>query len=237
MFAVAANLIKAKPRGKQMSPPRAQRQSRKNDAPMQPKRGGWNKGVAVGSMRPLDEEQIRAIRRILKQKMLLRDLALFETALSTMLRGGDVLHLKVSDVRDSVGTMRQNFTVRAKKTGRPVSVGMSDTAKSAVRDLIKSLGLGQADYLFTAAGDPHGEPLTTVSYRRFIKQWCNWIHVDPAAFSTHSLRRTRAAIIYRETGNLRAVQLLLGHASIDMTQRYLGVEEKQALELAKRYEV
>lgn len=200
-------------------------------------RGGWNKGVVVGAMRPLDDEQIRAVRRVLKQKGLTRDLALFETALSTMLRGGDVLSLRVSDVRDGTGTMREAATVRMAKTDKPIQVGFSATARKANADLIAERGLGQADYLFTAIDDPHGEPLTTVSYRRLIKQWCAWIHVDPAAFSTHSLRRTRAAIIYRETGNLRAVQLLLGHSSIDMTQRYLGIEEKQALDLAKRYEV
>lgn len=201
------------------------------------RRGGWNKGRIVGAMQPLDEEQIRAIRRILKAKSMARELALFEVALSTMLRGGDVLKLRVSDVRDGTGAMRPSCTVRMDKTGKTIAVSLSDTAQAAAQALIKAKGLGQADYLFTAAGDPHGEPLSTVSYRRFIKQWCAWIHVDPAAFSTHSLRRTRAAIIYRETGNLRAVQLLLGHSSIEMTQRYLGVEEKHALDIARRYEV
>lgn len=197
----------------------------------------WNAGKSVGPKKPLDADTLNSLRRILKAKGKVRDLALLETAISTMLRGSDVLRLGVNDVRDSNGEIVSTFTFRMKKTGKGVTVTLSDAARDALGVLIEDQGKRGSDYLFTARNDTHGEPITTTSFRRSIKSWCELVHLDPAAFSTHSLRRTNATWLYKRTGNLRAVQLLLGHSNISMTQRYLGVDMDDAILLAQRNQI
>lgn len=79
--------------------------------------------------------------------------------------------------------------------------------------------------------------MTTRQYARLVDEWIAAIGLAPAAYGTHSLRRTKAALIYRKTGNIRAVQLLLGHTKLDSTVRYLGVEVEDALSLAEGIDV
>ena len=74
-------------------------------------------------------------------------------------------------------------------------------------------------------------------YARLVGDWIRGIGLDPCQFGTHSLRRTKATLIYRRTGNLRAVQLLLGHIKIESTVRYLGVEVDDALAIAEQIDV
>ncbi len=81
---------------------------------------------------------------------------------------------------------------------------------------------------------PH---ISTRQYARLLKGWVSAIGLEPSAYGTHSMRRTKAAQIYKKTGNLRAVQLLLGHTKMDSTVRYLGVELDDALEIAERVEI
>lgn len=201
------------------------------------KRGGQNKGQVVGAKRPFTEAQIQGLRLALTTKGMVRDLALFETALSTMLRSGDLVRLKVSDVRDGFGQIRHSFTVRMEKTSKPVTVTLSETAREAVKALIACSYVDDQHYLFTAPTRTKGEHIASITYRKLVKDWCRLIHLDPSQYSTHSLRRTRPSIMYRRTGNLRAIQLLLGHGDIGMTQRYLGIEEEDALDLARQHEV
>lgn len=75
--------------------------------------------------------------------------------------------------------------------------------------------------------------LGTRQYARIVDSWVRQIGLDPAAYGTHSMRRTKASLIYRRTKNLRAVQLLLGHAKIESTVRYLGIDVDDALEMAE----
>jgi len=79
--------------------------------------------------------------------------------------------------------------------------------------------------------------MSTRQYARLVTRWVTIIGLDPGLYGTHSLRRTKATLIYRRTGNLRAVQLLLGHAKIESTVRYLGVEVDDALALAEQVDV
>lgn len=79
--------------------------------------------------------------------------------------------------------------------------------------------------------------MTTRQYARLVSDWIGSIGSDPSVFGTHSLRRTKATLIYRRTGNLRAVQLLLGHTKIESTVRYLGIELDDALAIAEQVEV
>lgn len=82
-----------------------------------------------------------------------------------------------------------------------------------------------------------GQAMTTRQYARLVADWIAGIGLDQHGFGTHSLRRTKATLIYRRTGNLRAVQLLLGHTRVESTVRYLGIEVDDALAIAEQVEV
>lgn len=200
-------------------------------------KGPWNRGRAVGAKKPLTEDHLQVLRLRLRQDGALRDLALLEVSISTMLRGSDVRRLLVSDVRSPDGEIAETVTVRQQKTSKPITVSLSPKARDALAQLIDAEGKMGSSYLFTALRKPDGEPLTTRALRQSVKRWAGLVGLDPSAFSTHSLRRTQATTLYRKTGNLRAVQLLLGHANISATQRYLGIEAEDALKLLRRYQL
>jgi integrase len=92
------------------------------------------------------------------------------------------------------------------------------------------------DFLFQVRRG-NGRCLSTRQYARLLSEWIASIGLDPALFGTHSLRRTKATLIYRRTGNLRAVQLLLGHTKVESTVRYLGIEVDDALAIAEQIDV
>lgn len=83
----------------------------------------------------------------------------------------------------------------------------------------------------------HAGHIGTRQYARLVHEWVTAIGLRKAEYGTHSLRRTKAAMIYRATGNIRAIQVLLGHTKIENTVRYLGVEVEDALLLAERTEI
>lgn len=197
----------------------------------------WNKGRLVGAKRPFSEAHIQALRLALTTKGMVRDLAMFETALTTMLRSGDLLKLKVGDVRNSSGAFRPEMLVKMEKTSKPVTVDISGEARVALQAHIEASGIDDPHYLFTALGRARGEHLTPRAYRNIVKDWCRLIHLDPEQYSTHSLRRSQPSIIYNNTGNLRAVQVLLGHRNIGHTQKYLGVDEADALAVKRKHGV
>ena len=92
------------------------------------------------------------------------------------------------------------------------------------------------ELLFTSYRAPK-RSMTTRQYARLVSDWIGGVGLDPGLFGTHSLRRTKATLIYRRTGNLRAVQLLLGHTKIESTVRYLGIEVDDALAIAEQVDV
>jgi integrase len=126
--------------------------------------------------------------------------------------------------------------VRQKKTGRPVKFELTDQTRQAVDDYLKAAHKKPGEFLFTGRRGM-GQCMTTRQYARLISEWIASIGLDPKLFGTHSLRRTKATLIYRRTGNLRAVQLLLGHTKIESTVRYLGIEVDDALAIAEQVEV
>src|SRR6201981_2364923 len=134
------------------------------------------------------------------------------------LRGCDVVALRVEDVAPS-GYAVDRATVRQKKTGRSVRFELTEQTRQAVDDYIKAAGKKPGEFLFNGRGDPN-RCMTTRQYARLLSSWLATIGLDPHFFGTHSLRRTKATLIYRRTGNLRAVQLLLGHTKIESTVRY-----------------
>lgn len=211
--------------------------SRKKPTKTPAKPSVWNKGKVVGAKKPLDIDQLNGLRRILKDQGATRDLALLETHISTMLRASDVLALTVGDVVDHRGEIVSELVLAQEKTDKPIRVQLGDRARAALETWIVEAGKGAGDHLFTAKTNHHGPAMSHQAYHDIVKRWARLIHVNPSALGTHSLRRTMAAHIYKRTGNLRSVQLLLGHSSLAATERYLGVEVEDALELARKYQI
>ena len=195
----------------------------------------WNKGKLIGQKPPLRPKHVWAIRTQLQLANRRRDLALFNLAIDSKLRGCDLVTLKVEDIAPH-GYAVERATVRQRKTGHPVKFEITEHTRQAVDDYLKSKKPISGEYLFPGRRGPN-RSLTTRQYARLVSQWVSSIGLDQSLFGTHSLRRTKATLIYRRTGNLRAVQLLLGHTKIESTVRYLGVEVDDALEIAEQVDV
>ena len=199
------------------------------------KRAPWNKGKLIGARPPLRPKHVWSIRTRLLLEGRRRDLALFNLAIDSKLRGCDVVAVKVEDVARN-GYAMDRATVRQKKTGRPVKFELTDQTRQAIDDYLRDAGKKPGEFLFTGRR-AFGHCMTTRQYARLLSEWIASIGLDPKLFGTHSLRRTKATLIYRRTGNLRAVQLLLGHTKIESTVRYLGIEVDDALAIAEQVDV
>ena len=195
----------------------------------------WNEGKLIGARPPLRPKHVWSIRTRLLLERRIRDLALFNLAIDSKLRGCDVVAVRVEDVAPNGYTM-DRATVRQKKTGRPVKFELTDQARQAIDDYLKAASKKPGDFLFIGRRGV-GRCMTTRQYARLLAGWIASIGLDPKLFGTHSLRRTKATLIYRRTGNLRAVQLLLGHTKIESTVRYLGIEIDDALAIAEQVDV
>ena len=170
----------------------------------------WNKGKLVGAKPPLKPSHVWSIRTKLQIEGKKRDLARFNLAIDSYLRGCDVVAVCVDDVATS-GYLMDRATIRQKKTGRPVQFEVTDQTRQAIDEYLRPTVRKPSQFLFAGRGDKRG--LTTRRYARLVQEWVASIGLDPTKFGTHSLRRTKAVLIYRRTGNLRAVQLLLGHTA------------------------
>jgi integrase len=195
----------------------------------------WNKGMIIGPKPPFKLKEVWAIRIRLQLPGDVRNLALFNLAIDSKLRACDLVSIRVSDVTQGYMVV-QRATVMQKKTKRPVQFEISDQTRLAIRNLITQFNLTPSRFLFPSrmSSSPH---LSTRQYAKIVKDWVADIGLDPYAYGTHSLRRTKATLIYRRTKNLRAVQLLLGHTKLESTVRYLGIELDDALEIAEQTEV
>jgi integrase len=160
---------------------------------------------------------------------------MFNLAIDSKLRGCDVVSIRVEDVAAS-GYTADRATVRQRKTGRPVRFELSEQTRQAVDDYLKVANKRPGEFLFTSYR-ARERSMTTRQYARLVSDWIGGAGLDPRLFGTHSLRRTKATLIYRRTGNLRAVQLLLGHTKIESTVRYLGIEVDDALAIAEQVDV
>ena len=184
---------------------------------------------------PLTPQQVWAIRVRLQLANHKRDLALFNLALDSKLRGCDLVNLKVSDVQTG-DEIRPRAKIIQKKTGKPVQFEIMKQTRDALIDWIDQKELNIYDWLFPSCKN-RDLAMTTRQYGRIVKKWIGSIDLPKSSYATHSLRRTKATLIYRKTGNLRAVQLLLGHEKIDSTVKYLGVEFEDALALSESIEL
>lgn len=198
-------------------------------------RPAWNKGRIVGQKRPLMPKHVWAIRVRLEIAGNLRDLALFNLAIDSKLRGCDLVKLKVADVY-AAGQVKERASIIQSKTRKPVRFEITEgTRKSLLRWMDEPLMIG-SEYLWP--GRFHERlHISTRQYARLVRDWVKSIGLEPSAYGTHSMRRTKVAQIYRKTGNLRAVQLLLGHTKMDSTVRYLGVELEDALAISEAVEI
>ncbi|MEE4349713.1 MAG: tyrosine-type recombinase/integrase [Pacificimonas sp.] len=190
------------------------------------KKTPWNKGRLIGQKRPLQPKQVWSIRARLELAGNLRDLALFNLAIESKLRDCDLVPLRVADL--VVGdTVRERVSINQRKTRQPVKCDVSENTRKSILAWVASPEMRGCPMLFPSRfhDSPH---LSTRQYARLVREWVSAIGLDPSSYGTHSLRRTKAALIYRKTGNLRAVQPLLGHTKVDSTVRYLGVELEDA---------
>lgn len=158
----------------------------------------------IGARPPLRPKHVWSIRTRLLVEGRTRDLAMFNLAIDSKLRGCDVVALKVEDVAPN-GYAIDRATVRQKKTGRPVKFELTDQTRQAVDDYLKAASKKPGEFLFTGRRGI-GQCITTRQYARLLSEWVASIGLDPKLFGTHSLRRTKATLIYRRTGNLRAYQ-------------------------------
>ena len=195
----------------------------------------WNAGRRIGAKRALKPQQVWAIRFWLDHQQRVRDRALFDLAIDSKLRGCDLVRMKISDIVRG-GEIRSRSLVVQKKTGRPVQFELMETARKSLQAWLERRGGALNDYVFPSRVD-HAKPISTRQYARLVEEWVIGIGLRREDYGTHSLRRTKAALIYKQTGNLRAVQILLGHTKIETTVRYLGVDVEDALQLAETTEI
>jgi len=195
----------------------------------------WNKGKIVGQKTPFKLKEIWAIRVRLQLASRCRELALFNLAIDSKLRACDLVKLKVRDVCHGQ-TVASRTIVMQQKTQRPVQFEITEPTREAVAAWISYAALSPESSLFPSRlhSSTH---LSTRQYARIVDSWVRQLGLDKASYGTHTLRRTKATLIYRRTKNLRAVQLLLGHTKLESTVRYLGIEVNDALEMAEQTEV
>ena len=198
-------------------------------------RVSWNAGRKVGAKRALKPRQIWAVRFFLDQHRRLRDRALFDLAIDSKLRGCDLVKIRISDIVCD-RKIRTRATVVQQKTGRPVQFELMDDARASLLKWLELRGGSLDEFAFPSRTD-HANYIGTRQYARLVDEWVTGIGLPSEDYGTHSLRRTKASIIYKATGNLRDVQILLGHTKIESTVRYPGVDVEDALTLAEGTEI
>ncbi len=165
----------------------------------------------------------------------IRELAMFNLAIDSKLRSYDLVKLRVMDVTHG-GAVSKRAMIMQQKTQQLVQLEIAKQTRDAILNWLTHARLTNSDYLFKShyLNSPH---ISTRQYARIVHSWIAEIGLDTTAYGTHSLRRTKASLIYRRTKNLRAVQILLGHTKPESTVRHLGIEVDDALEIAEQTEV
>jgi len=195
-------------------------------------KGPWNKNKLVGQKLPLKLQQIWAIRIRLELSKKVRDLALFNLAIDSKLRGCDLVSLKVSDIAHSK-TIQSRAIIAQQKTGMPVQFEITKNTRESLSAHIEKSRLSFSEYLFQSRIHSSAH-ISTRQYGRIVDNWVASIGLDITQYGTHSMRRTKPSLIYKKTKNLRACQLLLGHRKLESTVRYLGIEVDDALEVSEQ---
>ena len=195
----------------------------------------WNKGFLVGQKKPLEPKHVWSIRVRLELAGSKRDLAIFNLAIDSKLRACDLVKLRLDDVCLGM-KVRNRATIVQKKTGRPVEFEITEQSRISLEACLPNLRSTGSRFLFPSRLH-ESLHISTRQYARLVHYWVQSIGLDTNMYGTHSMRRTKAALIYRKTGNLRAVQILLGHTKLESTVRYLGIEVDDALNMAEQIEL
>ncbi len=198
-------------------------------------RPAWNKGRIVGQKRPLKPKHVWAIHVRLELAENHRALALFNMAIDSKLRRCDLVRMKVFDVMAS-GQIKERASVLQSKTQKPVRFEISEGTRASVARWTEDALMLGSEYVWP---DRFHERLhiSTRQYVRIVRDWVSSIGLEVTAYGTHSMRRTEVTQIYKRTGNLRAVQLLLGPTKMDSTVRYLEVKLEDALAISEAIEI
>jgi integrase len=188
------------------------------------KRGPWNKGKVIGRKLPLSLRQIRSIRVRLKSARQIRELALFNLAIDSNLNACDLVQLRVRDVAKGRRILSRT-TIAQLESRRAIHFEISDETRDSVAAWIAHEKLKSDKDLFPSrlSESPH---LSTRQFARLVASWVGSIGLHPGAYGTQSLRRTKAALIYRRSRSLLAAQLFLGHTRLRSTARFLGIDGK-----------
>ena len=195
----------------------------------------WNKGLLVGQKKPLEPKHVWSIRVRLEFAGSKRDLAIFNLAIDSKLRACDLVKLRLDDVYSGT-KVRNRATIVQKKTGRPVQFEITEQSRNSLEACLPMLRANGSRFLFPESPSRKSSHIHP-PICQLVHRWVESIGLDTRLYGTHTMRRTKAAQLYRKTGNLRAVQLLLGHTKLESTVRYLGIEVDDALNMAEQIEL
>jgi len=187
----------------------------------------------VGQKRPFTPAQVKQIKRFLTAENRTRDLTLFSVGLDTMLRGSDLLGLRVQDLVVS-GKVKDRAHIKQQKTGKTVTVQLQPDTKALLLEFVEKEGKEPEDFLFTGRKQT-GKPISLIQYSRLVKLLCHEIGLEPESFSTHSIRKTKPALIYDKTKNIEVCRQALGHSNCSATSHYLGIDKNKALDIAAEF--
>ena len=187
--------------------------------------------------RPLSERQVKSLRKLVEGNELHE--LLLNLSVDLMLRGGDLLRLRVSDVLTESGTVKSEVKVKQQKTKKTtLSIPLSKNSINVIKKYI--VGREMDDFVFRSQFSHFtNKPLSIFQYSRIVKKWMGE-HLgldDVSSFSTHSLRKTKSSVIYQKTQSVEIVRRLLGQSSVTATSAYLGIEDSDALEVARNINI
>ncbi len=190
--------------------------------------------TSSGIKKPFKLEEVWRIRTRLELENDIMQLALLNLAIDSKLRASDLLKLHVHDI-SSQGMISDRVHCIQQKTGTDVHYEITPRTQQSISRWIYSASLEASNFLFPSVRNK-GQPISYSFYRSIIRSWAAKLGLNADYYGTHSMRRTKATLIYARTKNIRAVQILLGHTKLDNTIRYLGVELEDALKLSEQTE-
>ena len=187
--------------------------------------------------RPLSERQVKSLRKLVEGNELHE--LLLNLSVDLMLRVGDLLRLRVSDVLTESGTVKSEVKIKQQKTKKTtLSIPLSKNSINVIKKYI--VGRDMDDFVFRSQFSHFtNKPLSIFQYSRIVKKWMGE-HLgldDVSSFSTHSLRKTKSSVIYQKTQSVEIVRRLLGQSSVTATSAYLGIEDSDALEVARNINI
>ena len=197
----------------------------------------WNQGSRVGPRTHFSPADVCLIVDLLRQDQHFHDLCLFTMGIDSMLRCSDLLALRVRDVCDGYGVVRESFIGHQQKTGHEVAPALTITTRDACQRWIKESGKRRDHFLFTRTKPIEDRHINTDTYRTLVKGWANLLRLNPETYSTHSLRRSKPHFMFRRGVEIEYISELLGHQNTATTYRYLGITREEAQERALKHDI